>query len=106
MQIKFISYDGEYPNLCSGRLIVEIDGKKITFEGYCKSNEKTNHYPKFWTSGGSVSFDYDWNECVLCGEWQLEANEKNYPKDISILLPFLLELMNDNVSYGCCGGCV
>lgn len=26
--IKFISYDGKYPNFCSGTLILEVDGKK------------------------------------------------------------------------------
>ena len=27
MKIKFVSYDGEYPTLCSGKLTLEINGK-------------------------------------------------------------------------------
>ena len=29
--IKFISYTGKYPNLCSGVLTVEINGKEYKF---------------------------------------------------------------------------
>lgn len=29
--IKFISYTGKYPNLCSGVLTLEIDGRIIKF---------------------------------------------------------------------------
>lgn len=31
--VKFISYTGKYPCLCSGILTLEIDGKKVRF-GY------------------------------------------------------------------------
>ena len=44
MNIKFISYTGKWPNLCSGVLTVEIDGKEYKF--------------------GHESTDYDWkNNC-------------------------------------------
>ena len=49
-RLKFISYDGKFPNLCSGTLVMNLDGKDITFSSYCLS------------SGGSVSFDEEWNE--------------------------------------------
>lgn len=29
--VNFVSYTGSYPNLCSGVLTLEIDGKEITF---------------------------------------------------------------------------
>lgn len=29
--VKFISYDGTYPCLCMGTLILEIDGERHTF---------------------------------------------------------------------------
>lgn len=101
--LEFVSYDGEYPNLCSGILTVKIDGKLKTFGSYY--DKKTN-YPCFWMSGGSASFDKDWNANVTQGEWVLEASKKEYPKDIWKLLPRLLKLMNDNVLNGCCGGCL
>lgn len=105
MQIKFISYDGEYPCLCFGNLKVEINSKVVTFGGY-ESSKKNLKYPCFWMSGGRVSFDKDWNENVTKGEWELNANQKDYPKYIWKLMPQLIELMNLNVRYGCCGGCV
>jgi hypothetical protein len=108
--IKFVSYDGAYPNLCSGRLVVEIDGKEVSF-GYTTSfftEDKLADYPRFWCSGGSVSFDEDWNEFVdsYC-DWEMSSpNEKDYPPEIWKLLPDILEVMNKNVDGGCCGGCV
>ena len=41
-RVKFISYTGEYPNLCSGVLTLEIDGKEYKF-GH---NFLTYHYDK------------------------------------------------------------
>ena len=110
--IKFISYDGAYPNLCSGTLVVEIDGERISFgpqflwESEKKAGAQPANYPKFWASGGSVSFDDGWNECVLPGEWQLDFDEKDYPAGIAALMPELIKTFNENVPEGCCGGCV
>ena len=105
--IKFVSYSGEYPALCAGTLVVEIDGKIVTF-GW--SDPCNQIYPRFWQSGGSVSFDDEWNECVDClCDWELsvsEYNKKDYPPEIFEILPNVLEVMNENVPGGCCGGCV
>ena len=98
--VKFISYDGEYPNLCSGTLVVEIDGKRTSF-GWHNAD-----YPEFWVSGGSVSFDEDWSETVDRGEWELCFDEKNYPPEIAAAMPELIRVFNENVREGCCGGCV
>lgn len=110
--VKFISYDGAYPNLCSGMLVVEIDGEKISFgQTFPRESEKAAgktpvNYPKFWASGGSVSFDDEWNECVDRGEWELSFDEKDYPAGIAALMPELIKVFNENVPEGCCGGCV
>lgn len=56
--VEFVSYDGRFPNLCSGTLVLKIDGVERTMPQYCMS------------SGGSVWFDNDWGEHVesgLCG---------------------------------------
>lgn len=33
--VEFVSYDGDFPNLCSGTLVLRIDGEKVTFPKYC-----------------------------------------------------------------------
>ena len=71
--VKFISYTGKYPNLCSGILTLEIDGRTIRFGS--RYVDSTVDYPKFWESGGSCSFDNNWNSNVTDGEWQIDFNE-------------------------------
>ena len=98
MEIKFVSYDGRYPNLCSGKLTLNIDGKEVTF-GY------HGDYQDFWCSGGCVIADEDWNFTVLSGSWKL-----SYIGDLPDFLKGheqeLIDLFNENVAWGCCGGCV
>lgn len=43
--VEFVSYTGEYPNLCSGILTVKIDGEIVKLPPFCMC------------SGGSVHFD-------------------------------------------------
>lgn len=105
--IEFVSYDGSYPNLCSGILTVKINGNTTTF-GYDWSNDciKPN-YPPFWKSGGCASFDKNWNSCVSEGDWELDIdNGHSFPKDILAVLPDIIKVMNENVPHGCCGGCL
>ena len=87
--VKFISYDGSYPNLCSGDLVIEVNGKKY---------ELTDHP---LSSGGSVSFTEDWDEIVTDGEWNVNVPDelKEYEEEIT-------DVVNSHVPYGCCGGCV
>lgn len=98
--LKFVSYTGSYPNLCSGILTVTIDGKPVEF-GYSFAQFGL---PKFWRSGGSVTFDDGWNECVKRGPWELDPDA--LPNDLLPLGQQLIDLFNANVEKGCCGGCV
>lgn len=96
--VKFISYTGEYPNLCSGDLTLEIDGEKVLFASIMNKNKGV--YPSFWHSGGYISGDYE----AYTGEWQIDINEipeeyRKYAREID-------ESFNANVPYGCCGGCI
>ena len=86
--VEFVSYSGSYPCLCGGNLIVRIDGKEVDL-GKCL------------LSGGSVTFDDDWNECVEKGAWSVYLSEeyRQYEEEIT-------RLVNENVKFGCCGGCV
>lgn len=88
--VKFVSYDGEYPNLCSGLLVVEINGQRVEIRGLC--------------SGGSVWFDKDWEEHVEDGAWTIF--EGDIPEDFRQYKSEIEDVVNDNVPWGCCGGCV
>jgi len=89
-EIKII-YDGEYPNLCNGKLIAIIDGVKWVFPDYCMS------------PGGSVGFDGDWNEQVSSGEWTLTAWPDLLPEKLRQPIE---DAVNSQVDWGHCGGCI
>ena len=114
-KLEFVEYTGRYPNLCSGRLFVRIDGKLFSFGNYCRgkkgktSDDGVPNYPKFWTSGGHIWGDDKGNMGSVDAPWRLEIrefDEPEFPVDIKELLPQLIELFNDNVEPGCCGGCI
>lgn len=86
-RVKFIDYNGRYPCLCHGVLTVEIEGKKVEFDDI--------------TSGGSCSFDIEGYEDVRQGRWIVGVPNKykEYSEEIN-------DCMNDNVPWGCCGGCL
>ena len=91
MKLEFVSYDGSYPNLCSGILKMRLDGVDITFPAYCLM------------SGGSVWFDDDYNENVDKGEWRITEYPDYFPEELKAQAE---ALVNENVPLGCCGGCV
>lgn len=113
-KVEFVEYTGKYPNRCSGRLFVKIDGKMTSFGSYClgergKTKDKgVPNYPAFWTTGGSVTFDDDWNDEIEEAPWELDVQYVigKYSDDIVRLLPELIRIFNENVPWGCCGGCV
>ena len=89
--VVFVSYDGEWPNLCSGTLKLMVCGKLIVFDDYCLE------------SGGSVSFDDDWCEDISSGSWSVSKWPKDFPEELK---DEALEVINENIEHGCCGGCV
>ena len=91
--IKFISYTGQWPNLCSGILTLEIDGEEVQV-GYGTPNNP------FWTSGGGVNSNYD----AYQGEW--EINVDRIPKEYRKYASEIDRVFNENVEWGCCGGCI
>lgn len=90
-EVTFISYDGEYPNLCFGTLILNLDGKDIEFPTDCLD------------SGGSVWFDKDWSDHVESGPWSISDWPKDWPDSAKDLAE---HCVNENVPQGCCGGCI
>lgn len=86
--VEFVSYNGEYPNLCRGLLVLLIDGEKVELD-CCL------------ISGGGCYFDKDWESFIDFGAWDIELPDElmKYKKEI-------LECVNENIEYGCCGGCI
>ena len=103
MALEFVSYSGHYPNLCSGTLVVKIDGIEHIFKGYDNNSEYV--HPKFWSSGGCSYIDEHHDEIVSQSPWELSEGIK-FNSEIEKLLPDLLDLFNENVNHGCCGGCI
>ncbi len=100
-EIKFISYDGKYPNLCSGILTLEIDGKTVTF-----GSDNRCDYDRFWISGGCCGFDSRLNENYIeTDEWQFDDDEY-FPDEYLDCYGEIKALFNQNVEFGCCGGCL
>ena len=86
-----IKYDGAYPCLCMGHLEVWVDGKFYDFGKYCLS------------SGGECYFDdYD-NGITLDGDWSICRFPNNFPMELE---EDLLEVINREITHGCCGGCL
>lgn len=83
--IKFISYDGAWPNLCSGTLTIEVNGVRRTDFELC--------------SGGHVYWDDD--ETIEYGPWTVFM-----PDDLAEYEKIITDLVNENVPWGCCGGCI
>ena len=117
-RVKFISYTGEYPNLCSGVLTLEIDGVQYKFghnymehhydndgNGYYGDEDPEHpNFNSFWTSGGSVSADDGWDWYVETGEWEIDVNE--LPEQFWDVAAEIDAVFNENVEFGCCGGCI
>lgn len=98
--VKFVSYTGEYPILCSGKLTLEIDGVIYTFRGY-ENNISENVYQKFWSSGGGSK--PDWSGTYL-GKWIIDVND--IPENLRKYALEIEQVFNENVEFGCCGGCL
>lgn len=86
--VEFISYSGAYPNLCSGELVLKINGETVYFENAL-------------SSGRAVWFDGDWLEHVESGAWSISVPEKYLEFKDKIE-----ECVNANIPWGCCGGYV
>ena len=89
MDVRFISYNGEYPNRCSGTLIIEVDGVRYTEFGIL--------------SGGECSFDANWNDYVSEGPWEITRWHEGFPEQAKA---YALYLFNEYAAWGCCGGCL
>lgn len=97
--VEFVSYTGDWPNTCSGVLTLKIDGKEYKF-GHKKY--KDDNYDQFWQSGGYIDLYSD--EMVHVREWRV--NVCCIPKEFRKYATEIDYVFNQNVPWGCCGGCI
>lgn len=93
--IEFISYDGKYPNRCSGTLVISINGRRIEMQ-------------RALSSGGVCSMLHvgdDRVEHVEEGNWYFNG-ATNLDEEVLLYEDVILQLVNEHVTHGCCGGCL
>lgn len=127
--IEFVSYEGKFPNLCEGLLVVRIDGRLYAFSPYYDSM-----YRSFWNrfnrtealeddsitkvsgfylrSGGYI----DWGEegenpKIVKRKWIIDDKAMKLENGVRFILSGkqkseLEKVINQNIELGCCGGCV
>lgn len=93
--IKFIDYTGDFPNLCRGNLLLEIDGVQVWF-----GHTEECKYKAFWRSGGYIDSDYD----AHSDEWIIDVDR--IPEQYRKYAAEIDRIFNANVDHGCCGGCI
>lgn len=89
--LKFKSYDGKVPNLCSGTLTLTLDGVDIVFPTHCLFSE------------GTIKKLNKKGDQIIKGSWIIREFPRNFPKELE---KRALDLINENIPYGCCGGCL
>lgn len=87
-KISFVSYDGKYPNLCGGTLILNVAGE-----------EKELH--NVLVSSGYIPFDEDWVPYIPTGPWIVYC----LPEWAKPFHDEIEAIVNEHVPFGCCGGC-
>lgn len=100
--VKFVSYTGEYPNLCSGILTLEIYGIQYTF-GRSYKKPKPD-FDCFWSSGGCIMANENDDYDVMHDEWTI--HKKDIPAMFKEYADEIGKVFNENVRCGCCGGCI
>lgn len=93
-RVKFISYDGAYPNLCRGTLVLEIDGEQVEIEPYSGA----------LVTGGTCTFDSHWHEIVEEDAWIIDPEQ--LPDYLYQYADEIEDVVNENIPWGCCGGCL
>ena len=86
-----IEYNGKYPNLCAGNLIININKQKWEFGEYCLK------------SGGCCSYNPKNSNITLKeGPWKINEWPEGFPEKYKDLI--IVEI-NKKIKPGCCGGC-
>lgn len=86
--VEFVSYDGAYPCLCAGTLVIKVNGKEYSLQ-HCL------------ISGGCINWK---TEEVKKKQWEIDLEE--LPEELKEYASAIKETVNANIPYGCCGGCI
>lgn len=84
-RVEFVDYTGNYPCLCPGEVTLKIDGQVVNFVKSKYESEESGKPYLSLTSGGYWSIDLDPRYAELEDE--------------------ILEVINSNIPWGCCGDC-
>lgn len=87
--IQFASYDGQYPTLCMGTLVIVVNGVVYKLNDVLRS-------------GGSCNYRESCGTTI--GEWTIV--EENLPDELKQHADKIARIVNENVELGCCGGCM
>ena len=85
--IKIEKFEEKPWALCSSLVIMSVDGKQFRVRLH---------------TGGAVWFDEHWCEHVEDGPWSLW----DIPDEFKHLKKELTDVINKEIIWGCCGGCV
>lgn len=88
--VEFVSYDGKWPCLCHGTLIIKVDGKTYSFRNAM-------------ISGGRIGHDDSWDMWAEEGDWEIDLEEH---QELEPYKEEITRVVNENVKHGCCGGCI
>ena len=128
--IEFVSYDGKFPTLCEGLLVVRIDARLYAFSPY----QNDSMYSSFWNrldrmgvleddsitkvsgfylrSGGYIDWGEDGeNPKIVKGKWIIDDKAMKLENGERFILSGeqkseLEKVINQNIEFGCCGGCI
>ena len=93
--IEIVSYDGKYPNLCSGYLTLKVGGKEYVSRPHVLCPAE----------GAGCYRDSDGNWTREWGTWRV--NPDNLPKEIRRYAARIETAVNESdIERPCCGGCI
>jgi len=106
VNIKFVSYDGKFPNLCGGKLVF--------IAVFSSGIEKTYTWENCLRPGGHIHKNNrgDWESSD--GPWEVISpydDDMIYPETAlfrnftPMVMEYLTKVVNEKIDWGCCGGC-
>lgn len=100
-RVEFVDYTGAYPCLCFSEVTLKIDGKIVEFCKYKDDVEETGKPYLRLSSGGEAWVDTEGESFVRQAPWEIDLDSRYAELEDEIL-----EVINNNIPWGCCGGCI